>query len=51
VLVACNLADDAATVPDVEGDIRISTVRARDGDAVTGTLALDPWEAVIVWRA
>jgi len=50
VVVACNLSDDAATVPDVEGEIRISTVRARDGDAVTGTLALDPWEAVIVWR-
>ena len=49
-VVACNLSDDAATVPDVTGKIRISTVRVRNGDAVTGSLALDPWEAAVVWR-
>jgi alpha-glucosidase len=50
-LVACNLGDEPATIPDVDGDVRISTIRARDGEDVTGTLHLEPWEAAIVWRA
>jgi alpha-glucosidase len=49
-VVACNLSDDTATVPDVDGEIRISTNRARDEEAVPGKLHLDPWEAAIVWR-
>jgi hypothetical protein len=50
VLVACNLSDDPATVPDVDGEIRISTIRARDGEIVSDELQLDAWEAAVVWR-
>ena len=32
------------------GAIRISTIRARDGERVDGSLHLEPWEAAIVWR-
>jgi alpha-glucosidase len=49
-LVACNLGDASAIVPDVDGEIRISTIRARDGESVDGALHLAPWEAAIVWR-
>jgi hypothetical protein len=38
-------------VPDVDGDLRLSTIRARDGEEVRGTLSLEPWEAAIVWRS
>jgi alpha-glucosidase len=50
-LIACNLSDGAATVPDVDGAIRLSTTRARDAESVSGSLHLDPWEAAIVWRS
>jgi alpha-glucosidase len=50
-VVAMNLSDDPADVPDVgEGEIRISTIRARDNERVDGSLHLEPWEAAIVWR-
>jgi hypothetical protein len=32
------------------GEIRISTIRARDNERVNGSLHLEPWEAAIVWR-
>jgi alpha-glucosidase len=48
VVVACNLGDAPATVDGVTGTIRIANDRARDGEPVAGTLALGPWEAVIV---
>jgi alpha-glucosidase len=47
-LVACNLGDEPATVADVSGSITIATKRERDGERLTGTLALGPWEGVIV---
>ena len=50
-VVACNLSDDPATVGDVDGEIRISTIRARDGESVRGALHLEPWEAAVVWHA
>jgi alpha-glucosidase len=50
-VVAMNLSDDPADVPDAgEGEIRISTIRARDNERVDGSLHLEPWEAAIVWR-
>ena len=49
-VVAVNFADARATVPDVSGTIRFSTIRARDNETVKGSLVLDPWEAAIVWR-
>ncbi|MET1002561.1 MAG: alpha-amylase family glycosyl hydrolase [Acidimicrobiia bacterium] len=48
-LVACNLGDAPAELGDVTGAIRISTNRARDEEQVTGTLALAPWEAAVVY--
>jgi len=50
-VVAMNCSDRAVDVPDAgAGTIRISTNRARDGEAVGGSLHLEPWEAAIVWR-
>jgi len=49
-VVAVNLSDEPATVPDVDGEIRISTIRARDEEQVSGALHLDPWEATILVR-
>jgi len=46
--VVCNMGDDPVTVPDVSGAVVIGTDRARDGEEIGGTLALGPWEAVIV---
>jgi alpha-glucosidase len=48
VLVAVNFADTATTVDGVEGTVRISTDRARDGEPVAGRLALGPLEAAVV---
>jgi alpha-glucosidase len=50
-LVAINFGDEPTSAPDVDGDIRLSTIRARDGESIAGSLHLEPWEAVIVWRA
>jgi hypothetical protein len=50
-VVAMNCSDEPADVNDAgAGEIRISTVRARAGERVTGSLHLEPWEAAIVWR-
>jgi alpha-glucosidase len=51
VVVALNLSDDGVTVPDVTGTIRVATERARDGEAVDGSLHLAPWSAAIVVTA
>ncbi len=49
-LVAVNFGDEPASVADVAGTIRLSTIHARDNETVNGALALEPWEAVVVWR-
>ncbi len=50
-IVACNLSDEPATVAGVgPGEIRISTIRARDNERVSSTLHLAPWEATIAGR-
>ena len=47
----CNLSDEPVDVPGVgAGEIRISTIRARDNERVSDALHLEPWEAAIVWR-
>jgi hypothetical protein len=48
-VVACNLSDRNVTVTGMQGTIRISTHRAHDASDVDGELALEPWEAVIVF--
>ena len=47
-VVVCNFSDDPVTVPDVHGEIRISTGRNRESQWLTGDLNLEPWEALIV---
>lgn len=50
-IVVCNLSDDACAVPSIgPGVIRIGTTRVRAEERVDDALALDPWEAAIVWR-
>jgi len=48
-VVACNISDSAVEVNAIgPGTVAISTVRSRDGEVCEGSLALAPWEAVIV---
>jgi hypothetical protein len=48
VTVAINLIDTPATIPGVDGVIRIGTDRSRDGERVAGALDLAPNEALVV---
>jgi glycosidase len=48
VVVALNLSDGEAVVPDVPGTIRIATDRSRDGEEVDTSLRLAPWSAAIL---
>ena len=50
LVAAVNLAPESATLENVEGAVLIGTDRARDGERVTGTLTLAPWEGVIAER-
>jgi alpha-glucosidase len=52
-VVALNLSDRPAELgyDPGSGRIRLGTRRERDGEAVDGRVALDPWEAVVVERA
>jgi alpha-glucosidase len=45
--VALNLSDDPVTVPGIGGRVAIGTDRARDGEALEGSVALGPWEGVV----
>jgi alpha-glucosidase len=47
-LVVLNMADQPATVSDVDGTVLLGTVRARAGEPVAGALELQPWDGVIV---
>jgi len=46
--VVLNLADAAVVVEELQGEVAIGTDRARDGQAVPGSLELGPWEGVVV---
>jgi len=48
VTVALNLSDAAVTMPEVRGRVAVATDRARDGEAVDGSVGLGPWEGVVV---
>jgi len=48
VTVALNLSDAAVTVPEVRGRVAVATDRARDGEAVDGSVGLGRWEGVVV---
>jgi alpha-glucosidase len=45
--VAVNLSDRAGRV-DLDGEVALASRRDRDGEAVSRSLALDPWDAVVV---
>jgi hypothetical protein len=49
VIVALNLGDDRAGVDVSNGIVRIGTERERDGERVSGSLALGSWEGAVVW--
>jgi alpha-glucosidase len=49
-LVAVNLSDQGRSVGTGPGRIGISTNRRRDGESVSGSVQLAPWEAVVVLR-
>jgi glycosidase len=49
-IVAMNCSDEPVDVDADTGTIRISTIRARDGERLNGSLHLEPWEAAIVRR-
>jgi alpha-glucosidase len=48
LVVALNLSDAEASVPDVMGTVVISSDRMRDGETVDGQLALAPWQGAVV---
>ena len=45
--VALNLSDAGVVVPGLAGRVEIGTDRARDGEALEGSVALGPWEGVV----
>ena len=47
-MVAVNLGAEPVEIPGVRGSIAIATQRHRDGEGVTGSLALGPAEGVVV---
>jgi alpha-glucosidase len=49
-VVVANMTDDQGTVEGITGTVRLGTVHRRAGEAVTGTLRLQGWEAVVVER-
>jgi alpha-glucosidase len=47
-LVLVNASDGAAKLPETRGRICIGTDRERDGEVVSGSLVMGPWQAAIV---
>ena len=47
-VVAVNLSDRRLSVAGVQGAVRLDTRGGRRGEAVDGTLHLEPWEGVVV---
>jgi alpha-glucosidase len=48
IMVAVNACDEPRAVGGVRGTIRVATDRSRDGEGVSGELALGPWQAVVI---
>jgi len=46
--VALNLSDVEVRVDGVDGVVRITTNRQREGETVRGTLTLGPWQGVVI---
>jgi alpha-glucosidase len=50
ILVVLNMSDGDAQLEGVQGRISISTLRARDGEALDGALVLGGWEGLVIDR-
>ena len=50
IAIAMNLTDAEAEIADVTGRVLIGTDRSRDGEMVSGSIRLGPWQAVVVER-
>jgi glycosidase len=48
MVVALNLSEAEATLPGLSGTVLMATSRGRKGERVAGSLALGPWEGVIL---
>jgi len=48
LVVALNLSDTEAALGELSGTVRMATLPGRKGERVAGSLALGPWEGVIV---
>jgi alpha-glucosidase len=48
VLVALNFSHEDAQIESVDGAVVIGTDRSRDGEQVSGSLELGPWEGVVI---
>ena len=46
--IAVNLSGRPTHVRNVEGTVRISSDRSRDGERVSGRMRLEPWSGVVV---
>ena len=50
VVVALNLSEEEIVVANLDGVVRVATDRAREGERVSGALALAPSQGVVVAR-
>jgi alpha-glucosidase len=48
VVIALNLGDEPRSFDGITGTVRVGSDRRLDGEAVAGTLALDPWQGAVV---
>ena len=48
--VVMNMTDEEAEIANVTGRVRIGSDRSRDGESVSGSVTLRPWEALVVQR-
>ncbi len=50
-VVVLNLTGATARLPGVDGIVRLSADRRRDGETITGDLCIGPWEGLVVERS
>jgi len=43
-----NMTGADADIPNLTGRVRIGSDRSRDGETVSGSIRLGPWQAVVV---
>ena len=50
-VVVLNLTEGAVRLPGVEGAVRLSTDRGRDGESISGGLRIGAWEGLVAERS